>query len=742
MEKRFAHLLAKKPVNSWEVRREETLVGHTQLVCDMAETISGILSASFRNAFEVDDCDYVFWTEAVLLGAWMHDWGKANSDFQKLVRNPGFMQGIRHETVSLLLLIELEEWLAPYLNTIPPWVSHAALFSASGHHLKFPDPSWSERPGREVTLLTGHKDFSKVLELKRTTFSLGKIPELQNIKLSLFRRREIDKRLTDLKRKFDHDFGDKEKLLIAAAKSVVMAADLAGSALPAKTEDPYKWLSDRLIRSLTQTGLQKIVCQRIRGKRFHKFQQEVANSDCLTTLVEAGCGSGKTVAAFAWAAGHADGKRLFFCYPTTGTASEGFGGYLMEPEFDAVLIHSRARVDYELLENLPDPSHEESELRDARLEAMETWPIPAVVCTAHTVLGLFENVRRGLYALPCMIQSVFVFDEVHAFSDRLFSYLLRFLETFTGAPVLLMSATLPNARKAALEKVARSRGGLQVVKGPAKRESAKRYELELVTDEEAWSRVQACLSKNGKVLWVCNTVGKAMKNLDLAMGSCLPVEPYHSRYRYMDRLSRHRRVIDGFFKSGEALLAVTTQVAEMSLDLSADLLVTEYAPVPSLIQRLGRLNRYEETPEKVCKALLLDPESTAPYSPESMDGLHAWLARVADGKPKSQSDLAEAFCAIDSDLCTSPEPVSYCEWLDGLWSTRPEPKAIDEAGYTFQVIREEDLGKGDNMRFVIPMPIPKVNAWKTWDRHGHYVVAPKGTINYDPFRGAQWQKTN
>ncbi len=52
-------------------------------------------------------------------------------------------------------------------------------------------------------------------------------------------------------------------------------------------------------------------------------------------------------------------------------------------------------------------------------------------------------------------------------------------------------------------------------------------------------------------------------------------------------------MIDGFDreKSEASLIAVTTQVAEMSLDLDADILISEIAPVPSMIQRLGRLNR-------------------------------------------------------------------------------------------------------------------------------------------------------
>jgi len=739
MDKRYKKLLAKRPIDQSQVRYEETLVGHTERVCGMANTIAEMLAPRLSHAFEVNPDDCCYWKAAVIIGAWLHDWGKANSHFQKMLRDPTFRQGIRHETVSLLLSMEFEEWLGVYWEGKPSWVRCATLFSASGHHLKFPDPYRDERTGTEVTILTGHKDFSAVLELERASLGLQPIPDLANIKLSLLKSGKISKRLNSLQRQLDHEFNDREKILIAAAKSVLMAADLAGSALPSKVENPEEWIADRLIRSLKSSELKDIADRRLRGKTPHQFQKEIGDTHSRTTLVEAGCGSGKTAAAYLWASRHADGKRLFFCYPTTGTASEGFGGYLADPDFDAILIHSRSQVDYRLLENLPNPSHEESDLRAARLEAMETWPIPAVVCTAHTVLGLFENVRRGLYAFPSLMQSVFIFDEIHAFSERMFSYLLRFLKTFSGTPILLMTATLPPQRKQALEKVVQSRGGLQIVKGPRQRESSKRYLLETASLEQIWSEVLDCVSSKGKVLWVSNTVRRVMQNLDKAKSLGLPVEPYHSRYRYKDRLSRHRSVVDGFFLADKPLLALTTQVAEMSLDLSADLLIAEYAPVPSLIQRLGRLNRYEETPAKIGKALFIEPESILPYSGESMEGVEAWLHAVGDGEPKSQLELAEAFLTLDSGCQISVEPVAHCEWLDGLWQSRRDQRAIEEAGYIIEIIREEDLGAGSNVEFAIPMPIPKNTDWKTWNRSGRYLIAPHGSIHYDSFRGAEWE---
>ena len=46
--------------------------------------------------------------------------------------------------------------------------------------------------------------------------------------------------------------------------------------------------------------------------------------------------------------------------------------------------------------------------------------------------------------------------------------------------------------------------------------------------------------------------------------------------------------------AGDDLIAVCTQVIEAGVDISARTMWTEVAPWPSLVQRLGRLNRFGE----------------------------------------------------------------------------------------------------------------------------------------------------
>ena len=134
----------------------------------------------------------------------------------------------------------------------------------------------------------------------------------------------------------------------------------------------------------------------------------------------------KARAAYLWARQKGK-KRLFFCFPTTGTATEHWVDYAQDL---GALVHSRVEVDHALLG------------RDAA-EGVELWSTPLVVCTVDTVLGLCAWAKKAAYGFPALLDASFVFDEIHSYDRVLFGRLLAFLELFPEAPVLLASASLP-----------------------------------------------------------------------------------------------------------------------------------------------------------------------------------------------------------------------------------------------------------------------------------------------------------
>lgn len=386
-----------------------------------------------------------------------------------------------------------------------------------------------------------------------------------------------------------------------------------------------------------------------------------------------------------------------------------------------------------------------------RYQGLQPWGAKVIVCTADAVLGLVQHYRVGMFSFPALAGAAFVFDEVHLYDNRLFGALMAFLEAFRGTPVLLMTATLQPGRRDAIRALAQRLGEpLEEITGPSDLERLPRYLIHPTSLEEARRRAFAAVAEGQRVLWVVNTVDRAITLAQEAEQQGVPVEPYHSRYRYRDRLDRHRAVVDRFQPGTRAggVLAVTTQVCEVSLDISADLLVTELADVAALIQRLGRLNRWA-TPESGTPpkpALVVEPPDALPYPQDALATARRWLSEVA-GRPVSQAELDAVFQALLADA--PPPPRVDSAWLDESWALEPAP--LRQPGATVPVIRAEDIAACVDAQgrvqpdaligATVPMlwgPVAaEAGGWRT--KRG-VLVAPRGRMEYSPRWGARWSE--
>jgi CRISPR-associated endonuclease/helicase Cas3 len=249
--------------------------------------------------------------------------------------------------------------------------------------------------------------------------------------------------------------------------------------------------------------------------------------------------------------------------------------------------------------------------------------------------------------LPVLADSAVIIDEVHSFDKQMFENLVCFLQNF-DIPVLCMTATLPKHRIDNLEKV-----GLRVypnkeeqseLKDLEEKEVHPRYNLEFVANKDEALKIAVAEYNAGKrVLWVVNTV-KRCQNIAkrLKKEHKIAALVYHSRFRLMDRKNKHEATVDAFKQTEFPQIAITTQVCEMSLDLDADVLITEIAPIPSLVQRFGRSNRHLAKGQDFRSRLVVYmPESDKPYNQK--DDLDTALIFLNDlpNKGISQRCLAE-----------------------------------------------------------------------------------------------------
>jgi CRISPR-associated endonuclease/helicase Cas3 len=689
---------------------------------------------------------------AVRVACLCHDIGKANEGFQEMVsgRLDPKHQPARHELLSALLLTDktqpVREWALSFLRS-PDGSADAEMLldcvvgAVGGHHLKM-DDEWRRAAlalrggcGTSLQLLLTHPDlkplFQQAICEKEISFSLVEGEPsylgLRHMPFSINSSRWRDKLKKD----------SAWWRFAAALKALVAAADVAGSAmLPEKGKVIIRqWVHETLNERVSANQMHEVVKARLKGKEPRDFQNAIGQSEARVTLVEAGCGSGKTAAGYLWAAHHADGKKLFFCYPTTGTATEGFLGYVHETDVEAKLIHSRAIID---LENIAEVEDDEENDHLLRIESLKAWSPQVIICTADTVLALVRNNRRGLYNSPAILSGAFVFDELHAYDNRMFEAVVALIRALPGTSFLLMTASLPKARRDFLTK---SIEHIQEVPSPVDLETIQRYKFQrLGSEEEAYALAKAATVNRKRVLWICNTVSRAQSVLQELKAQGVAALTYHSRFKYKDRVRRHRKVIRWFGDKRRrvGVVAVTTQVAEMSLDLDADVLISEVAPTPALIQRLGRLNR-RVTPENRGEprtAFFLTPKKSVPYDKTEVELAERWIDElIALGRALSQADLAERFNQLSPAQELRLD--TRTAWLDSGWFATPEP--VREAGYSVSVILAEDEKACRASRAEIikrTIPLNYVLSMKYWREFKGNLLAPPGAITYNAKTGA------
>lgn len=137
----------------------------------------------------------------------------------------------------------------------------------------------------------------------------------------------------------------------------------------------------------------------------------------------------------------------------------------------------------------------------------------------------------------------------------------------------------------------------------------------------------------------------------------------HSRFKRGDRNCKEEKLIgldengisfNSFNTSNEACIVVSTQIVEVSLDISFDVMITECAPLDALIQRFGRINR-KRSLKNIGKLkpvyVIGPPDNEKDAKPYELEILKKSFAVLEDGKILHERDLQNkidlVFTAID-----------------------------------------------------------------------------------------------
>ncbi len=367
------------------------------------------------------------------------------------------------------------------------------------------------------------------------------------------------------------------------------------------------------------------------------------------TLIEAPTGSGKTEAALAYAsyllaAGVAES--IVFALPTQATANAMLDRLLKVAEklfdqTDVVLAHGKAGFNPQFIDLKKNASRQTPQDADHELEASvhcarwlgqsrkRAFLGQIGVCTVDQVLVSVLPVKHRFVRSFGLGKSVLIIDEVHAYDSYMYGLLNKVLQQQKGmlGSVILLSATLPLQQRQALAAawggdvdrfstqdkypVITCVGAGEQTCFPLPAEEQQRLaQLPQREVEISWSetpgllpsdtllqRMIAAAEAGANVVLICNLVADAQTLArQLSELTALPVDLFHSRFRFKDRQLKEQTVLEAYGTSEQRKrggLLVATQVVEQSLDLDFDWMITQLCPIDLLFQRLGRLHRHE-----------------------------------------------------------------------------------------------------------------------------------------------------
>ncbi|MEM5830099.1 MAG: CRISPR-associated helicase Cas3' [Candidatus Aenigmatarchaeota archaeon] len=256
---------------------------------------------------------------------------------------------------------------------------------------------------------------------------------------------------------------------------------------------------------------------------------------------------------------------------------------------------------------------------------------PIMITTADQILLTFLNAGKYYLRRYNFYRASFVLDEIHLLNPSMLYLFLHFYNLYRkiyDLKLLMMSTTLPKHYFDAIKEVDSELGNLickEFEKIELKEEFEKKRRIMykyFEVDIKDWIRENLnFFNQNKRFLIILNTVNKAQEVYKLLKENKIDSILLHSRFIVRDRFQ-----IEDNIENYKVI--VSTQVTEVSLDISRDFLLTELAPLPALIQRFGRVNRYGNytneinvyifKPEEL-KEIEKEKRKLYPYSLEEMN---------------------------------------------------------------------------------------------------------------------------
>lgn len=620
-------------------KTNQTLRGHIQdclTVCD--EIIAR------RETFLRQFCQRYGWNwqevkQALRFAVWCHDVGKASDEWQDYIRDKD--SRITHALPSFGVgLMTLRPRRFP--NDSPIYASMLAVLAHHGqlHKDAFREDNfrWSNAT-LPVDYINDHFDFfcQQELGFKLKTWQSRTLPLKGSCQF-----------VKKLKTAIDENRSLQFKVLYSLMLNILTTSDSYASGNAPDGGTPENPMGANLAPEELSNIKNQFPFYSNELLRDHSFvstpndmQQSIINQDSERIILNAGCGEGKTAAALLFAQKLLRENRIdriIFTLPTKFTANNLSKDleekYAIPEELVGITHGDAAEFLRQRAQEGNNDDIDEDEIHNlimAQVFENSIYAKPITISTVdHLIMSLYHGYRFADRAFSNIASSLVVFDEVHYYEKHTMGAIAETMRRLTELqiPHLVMTATIPCVVHKKLDELVPSQPynfqrAPAVIQGTSKPKTP--FEIERLShtlidedDKSVSDELIELVAQNidrRQIIFV-NQVARAKQIYQSLAKSGIAENLicYHSGF-----ISKHRnekeQIIRALFKKPEdrtesdistlecrdfnniePCILVSTQVSELSLDISADVMYSEIAPIDSIVQRGGRLHRKGESP--------------------------------------------------------------------------------------------------------------------------------------------------
>jgi CRISPR-associated endonuclease/helicase Cas3 len=546
------------------------LIDHTYHVWEKAEDyldqrVPLTISSEFQRRFGVSLKSVIF--NAVIY----HDLGKAHPQWQNAaMKNKLITVDMRHEIISVL------SYGVTPISSVELDADLLVIIAIAAHHSKLK----TNQKAKEAIEKTCE------LAVKKSNINWSNTPFIQTLKekSQLYRWfEEVKNRMKNSSEDYVYYISLIRHILQYCDKEASKAEQ--GLVLPDFINWNYKFPFE--------------------SKR--SVQELVHNSNSKITILRAPTGAGKTHTALLWIDKHIKAGRVnrgIICMPTqfTTNALASAASYAVEGT-GLSFMNAKHITNFDKL----------------RIEASQYLEAPLTVCTIDHILNAFSLAHEKHHGIISnLMNSCIVIDEVDFFDNYVqmnMVELMKFVDKF-DIPILIMSATVVDS----YPNFIKTKTGITDVNLIDDTSDLERDRINVIDiTEQSEDTLKECLYEyiekinNQSTLIYANTVKRANLYRDSLIELGVDeskIVLYHSRFILTDKKNIQSKVLsflgEDAWKNGDPnKIVIATQIAELSLNISADFIISDICPYDRFVQRMGRGSRFDRS--KVTDVLVIKP---------------------------------------------------------------------------------------------------------------------------------------